>query len=89
MNLCFGFWFLKSLQVFLEVCQTEEHGVRRCRANMPDRWSDDLATPEDMAGKSWASLARFLGGVCRSLGQGGWVGKGRQLACRAQCGSFM
>lgn len=34
---------------------------------MPDRWSDELTNGEEMAGKSWASLARFLGGVCRSL----------------------
>jgi len=32
---------------------------------MPDRWFDSHATAEEVASKSRASCARFLGGVCR------------------------
>ena len=33
---------------------------------MLDRWSDESATKDDLNGKSWTSLARFLGGAYRN-----------------------
>jgi len=38
----------------------------RCRAGMPDRWCDSKAETDQFAAQSWASLARFAGGVCKN-----------------------
>ncbi|CAK9033144.1 ATPase GET3B (AtGET3B) (Guided entry of tail-anchored proteins 3 homolog B) [Durusdinium trenchii] len=63
-----GFYAWEPLMEPIILREGQEYRLsQRCRANMPDRWSDELTNGEEMAGKSWASLARFLGGVCRSL----------------------